>query len=392
MKKICVVTATRAEYGLLRPVIEKIDKDSQLELELVVTGMHLSEKFGCTYLEIEQDGYEINEKIEILSDDNSSLGICSTMSVVIKEFACYFKKTSPDMLIILGDRYEIFAVASAASIFRIPIAHLYGGETTEGAFDEAFRHSITKMSYLHFTATEQYRQRVIQLGEDPKRVFNVGSLGSENIKNLSLLSKEELEKSINFKFNKPVALVTFHPVTLEDESVKKQFSEVLNSFEGQNQIKIIFTKANADTDGIIINEMIDDYVASNPDRTVAFTSLGSLRYLSTLKYCTLVIGNSSSGIIEAPLFKIPTINIGNRQRGRIQVESIINCETKIEDIKKAISLALSEEFSSYIKHVKTPYEKENTSFEIVRIVKILLQDGNLDLKKEFYNLDTYNAR
>ncbi|NLY45186.1 MAG: UDP-N-acetylglucosamine 2-epimerase (hydrolyzing), partial [Tissierella sp.] len=273
-KKICVITGTRADYGLLRPLIERIDKDDDLVLQLIATGMHLSLEFGQTYKEIEDNGYRIDEKLEMLLSSDTTVGVSKSMGLAMIGFADAFERLKPDMVVILGDRYEIFSAASAAMVARIPIAHIHGGETTEGAFDEAFRHSITKMSYLHFTSTEIYRKRVIQLGEDPERVFNVGAIGIESIKSLKLMDKDELEKSMNFRLNSKIALVTFHPVTLENSTSKDQFQELLNALNKFEDLKIIFTKANSDTNGRVINKMIDKYVKENEDSTIAFTSLG----------------------------------------------------------------------------------------------------------------------
>lgn len=385
MKKICVVTGTRAEYGLLRPLIKRINEDNELQLQLVVTGMHLSPEFGLTYKEIEEDGFIIDEKIEILLSSDTAVGISKSMGLAMIGFADSFERLKPDLVVVLGDRYEIFAVASTAMTFRIPIAHIHGGETTEGAVDEAIRHSITKMSYLHFTSTEEYRQRVIQLGENPDRVFNVGAIGIENIKRLNLLDKSKLENTINFKFDNNTALITFHPVTLESNTSKQQFQELINALDKINNLKLIFTKANSDTDGRIINLMIDEYIKNNEDKAIVFTSMGQLRYLSTMKYVDLVIGNSSSGIIEAPSFNIPTINIGDRQKGRIQSETTINCQPTENEIYKAIKLGLSIKFKEKIKDTVNPYGDGNVSEKILYRIKDILNKG-IELKKTFYDL------
>ena len=385
MKKICVITGTRAEYGLLRPLIEKIENDNDLHLQLIVTGMHLSPEFGLTYREIDEDGYRIDEKTEILLSSDTPIGISKSMGLVLISFSEAYQRLKPDFIIVLGDRYEIFAAVSAACIAKIPVAHLHGGETTEGAFDEAFRHCITKMSYLHFTSTSEYRQRVIQLGEHPDRVFNVGAIGIENIKK-ELLSKEELEKKIGFKFEKNTILVTFHPVTLERNTSMEQFQNLLNAFDEIENLKIIFTKANSDTDGRIINKMIDEYVKTNKARAIGFTSMGQINYLSAMKYVDAVVGNSSSGIIEAPAFKIPTVNIGDRQKGRIQAETVINCKPIKNDIVSSLKKALSDDFKRVIRHAKNPYGDGNVSNEIIRVIKKELSK-KIKLKKEFYNID-----
>lgn len=386
MKKLCVVTGTRAEYGLLKPVIDKIYKDSELELQLVVTGMHLSTEFGLTYHEIEEDGYPITYKIEMLLSSDTAVGITKSMGVALFGFADFYEMYKPDIVIILGDRYEMLMAASAAMIARIPIAHIHGGEKTEGVVDEAIRHSITKMSHLHFTTTEEYRQRVIQLGEQPQTVYNVGALGVENAKKVKLLCKEELEEQLGFRFSGSTILVTYHPVTLEKLTAKEQFAEILSVIDNHKELSVIFTKANADTDGRIINQMIDEYVKTNDGRCEVYTSLGQKRYLSTLQYVDAVLGNSSSGLIEVPSFHIPTINIGDRQRGRVCAKSVINCGNTIQEIENALQRAMSDEFRHNLLSVENPYEKEDTSNKIVEIICHVLDNG-MDMKKVFYDIE-----
>lgn len=385
MKRICIITGTRAEYGLLKPVIERINKDKELELYLIATGAHLSPEFGLTYKEIEDDGYIINKKIEMLLSADTPNSIVKSMGVEMIGLADALEDACPDMVVILGDRYEMLAAASAAMIHRIPIAHIHGGEATEGAIDDAIRHAITKMSYLHFASTEVYRNRIIQLGEEPERAFNVGALGVENIKTVKLLDKETLEKSIDFKFGENTIMVTYHPVTLEKESSAEQFGNLLHVLAKKIGWNIIFTKANSDTDGRIINQMIDRFVAEHKDRCIAYTSLGRVRYLSVLKYCSVVIGNSSSGIIEVPSFHIPTVNIGDRQKGRVASGSVIHCGTSVESIDDALDKAMQDDFRKRIKSERNPYESKNTSSEIVRVIKYFLQNG-IDMKKKFYDL------
>lgn len=385
MKKICVVTGTRAEYGLLKPVIEKINKDKELELYLIVTGAHLSPEFGLTYREIEDDGYIINKKIEMLLSADTPGSIVKSMGVELIGLAEDFEEANPDMVVILGDRYEMLAAASAAMIHRIPIAHIHGGETTEGAVDEAIRHAITKMSYLHFASTEVYRNRIVQLGENPERVFNVGALGVENIKSVRSLDKETLEKSMDFKFCENTIMVTYHPVTLEKESSEEQFGNLLHVLASKTGWNVLFTKTNPDTGGRIINQMIDRFVAEHKDRSIAYASLGQVRYLSALKYCSIVVGNSSSGIIEAPSFHIPTVDIGDRQKGRAASGSIIHCGTSVESIDHALCKAMQDDFRQKIKNERNPYEGKNTSSEIVRTIKSFLQNG-INIKKKFYDL------
>jgi len=388
MKKvISILTATRAEYGLLKPIIEKLNKEEEFDVRVVVTGAHLSPEFGLTYKEIIRDGIIIDEKIEILLSADTPSAISKSMGLAMISFADYFERLKPDMLIVLGDRYETLAVAIVAMSQRIPIAHLYGGETTEGAIDEAIRHAITKLSFLHFTSTEEYRNRVIQLGENPERVFCVGAIGIENILNEKLMSKSELEESINYKLDKPYAIVTFHPVTLENNKTKEQIQALLDALKLYKNMKFVFTKANADAGGRIINQMIDSFVEKN-DHAVAFTSLGTIRYLSALKYCSLVIGNSSSGLIEAPSFGIPTINIGDRQKGRLQADSVINCRPVKDEIKKAIEIALSEDFKEKAKNTNNPYGNGNTSGKIVEIIKDFILNDKINLKKHFYDCET----
>jgi len=382
-RKICVVTGTRAEYGLLFWLMKEIENDTDLELQIIVTGMHLSPEFGLTYKEIEKD-FSVNKKIEMLLSSDTSIGISKSMGLAQISFAETYEELDPDILVVLGDRYEIFSAVSAAMIARIPIVHLHGGEITEGAFDESIRHSITKMSHLHFTATEEYKNRVIQLGEQPSRVFNVGGMGIENIKRLKLLSKEEFEESIDFKLNRKNILVTFHPVTLENSTAKDQFQELLDAIDELQDTNIIFTKANSDTDGRVINHMIDEYVSKNSSKSVAFTSLGQLRYLSALQYVVCVVGNSSSGLLEASSFKIGTINIGDRQKGRIKADSVIDCTPDKPDITKAFEKLYSHEFKEILKTVKNPYGDGCASEKIIREIKKV--DLNTILKKSFYDI------
>lgn len=385
MKKVCVVTGTRAEYGLLRPLIQKINNDVDLELQLVVTGMHLSPEFGLTYQEIEQDGFKITERNEMLLSSDTPNGITKSIGLGTIGFADVFSKIAPDMVVLLGDRYEALAAATAAMVHRIPIAHIHGGELTEGIIDEAIRHAITKMSILHFTATEKYRNRVIQLGEQPDKVFCVGALGVENIKTQILMSKKELEKSMCFKLDSPYILVTFHPVTLENNTVKEQLENLLEALDQVSDYQIVFTKANADTDGRIINQKIDEYVGKNNNRAVAIASLGMMRYLSALQYCDMVVGNSSSGIIEVPSFHIPTVNIGDRQKGRVRGKSVVDCGYTSKEIANAIYTAQMMNKNGTLQNVDNPYEGKNTSETILSVIKNNLAQ-NIDLKKHFYDI------
>ena len=384
MKKVCVVTGTRAEYGLLFWLMKEIEADKELELQIIVTGMHLSPEFGLTYKQIEKD-FTINKKIEMLLSSDTPVSISKSMGLAQISFAEAYDELKPDIVVVLGDRYEILSAVSSAMVCRIPIAHLHGGETTEGVFDEAIRHSITKMSHLHFTATDIYRNRVIQLGESPDRVFNVGGLGVDNIKKLKLLSKEEFEESIGFKLNEKNLMITFHPVTLEEEiHVKEQFQELLDALDNIENCTLIFTKANSDTNGRIINQMIDRYVFNNKNKAISFSSLGELRYLSALQFVDTVIGNSSSGLLEAPTFKIGTINIGDRQKGRIKAKSIIETLPKKDDILNSLQRLYSLEFQNAIQEVTNPYGTGGASLKIKNIIK----NTNLDniIKKTFYDL------
>ena len=386
MKRIGIMTGTRAEYGLLKSLMQEINKDNDLELYLIVSGMDLSPEFGMTYKEIEEDGFEINAKVEMLLSSDSPAGISKSIGLGVIGFADEFQRADLDMLILLGDRYEALSAAISAMVMRIPIAHLHGGELTEGAIDEGIRHSITKMSYLHFTSTEEYRRRVIQLGENPERVFCVGAIGVENIKKINLMTKEELERSIHFEIDENTVIVTYHPVTLENNTVEEQFLNLLEVLDRNPKIRMIFTKANADTNGRIVNELIDKYAAQNSERACAFMSLGQKRYLSALKYCRIVIGNSSSGIIEAPSFGKPIINIGDRQKGRICADSVINCGYTQQEIQQAMETALTEEFENKARNCRNPYEKENTAANIISVIKDYLLNDKIKLKKGFYDI------
>lgn len=384
-RKICVVTGTRAEYGLLYWTIKGLSEDPAFTLQLLVTGMHLSPEFGLTYRQIEADGFSIDKKVEMLLSSDSAAGITKSMGLGMIGFADAFTALQPDLVLLLGDRFEIFSAAAAAMVCRIPIAHCHGGEATEGVIDESIRHSITKMSHLHFTATETFRNRVIQLGESPDTVFNVGALGIESINRLSLLNKEQFEESIGFKLGAKNLLVTFHPVTLEFNSAETQFRSLLEVIQALPDTKVIFTKANADTDGRIINQMIDEFVKKYPQQAIGFTSLGQLRYLSALQHVDAVVGNSSSGLLEVPTFKKPTVNIGDRQRGRIKAQSVIDCKPDVESINAAIDIALSPAFSASIKNIQNPYGMGNASEKIIDVLKKTEYKGLL--KKQFYDLN-----
>ncbi|MCM1261967.1 MAG: UDP-N-acetylglucosamine 2-epimerase [Butyrivibrio sp.] len=385
LKKVAVVTATRAEYGILKNVIEKIDKSEQLELCLIVTGMHLVPEYGMTVEEIEQDGYRISEKVDILLTSNTPASVSKTMGLAMILFSEVFERQNPDMLIVLGDRYELLSVCSAAMNAGIPITHISGGETTQGAIDESIRHCITKMSYLHFPACEAYRKRIIQLGEEPERVYNFGDVGVETLRTIPLMSKEELEKSIDFSLDKPYLSVTFHPTTLESEEAEKQMKEVLAALEVFPDMKFVFTKANADAGGKKMNDLIDRYSNSH-DNCIAFASLGIRRYLSLLRYSSGILGNSSSGIVEAPSFGIPTINIGSRQKGRLQADSILNCEPEREQIIRAVIQSQSKEFLERARNTKNPYGDGDVSTQIVKVITEYLYQNKIYLEKKFYDV------
>lgn len=383
MKKVCVLTATRAEYGLLKTVIKKLKQREEIDVRVVVTGAHLSSEFGLTYREIAKDGINIDKKIEILLSSDSTVSVSKSMGLAMISFAEYFHDSKPDLLVVLGDRYETIAVCLAAMNERIPIAHLHGGETTEGAIDEAIRHSITKMSSLHFVSTEKYRKRVIQLGEHPNTVFNVGAMGVENALKTKLLSRDELQKALGIELRPHYAVVTFHPVTLENDTAEQQVKEVLEALVTFDNFDYIITKANADASGRSINNIIDEF-CENRDNMYCFYSLGVQRYLSAVKYADMVIGNSSSGLIEVPSFGIPTINIGDRQKGRIKAESVFDCEPSKEDIINTINLAINKK--DMMGKIVNPYEGVNTSEEIVNIIcEFVKKDKNV-LKKKFYDL------
>lgn len=386
MYRIGVVTATRAEYGLLKRTIQQIDQDEELELVLMVTGTHLVKKFGYTVEEIENDGLTISERIEIVSEnDHTEKDICNIMGKACGLFGGVFERQHLDMLIVEGDRYELLPICSSAMIFGIPIAHISGGEVTEGVIDDNVRHCITKMSYLHFPACEEYRHRIIQLGEEPERVFNYGDVGVENIRHMDFMEKDELEKSLGVSLEKPYASVTFHPVTHEKEDVEKQVRELIAALEMYDQVTFIVSMANADFQGDKINFLFED-AARRSENIFCFASLGLRRYLSLLKYAQFVIGNSSSGIVEAPCFGIPTIDIGDRQKGRLKADSIISCEPMRKEIQCSIERALSSEFQEIAKNAKNPYGDGDTSRLIVSTIKQYLKDGRIDLKKKFFDL------
>lgn len=383
-QKICVITATRAEYGLLKPLMVKIQNSSKFELKVLVTGAHLSPEFALTYKQIESDGFFIDEKVEMLLSADTGSSIVKSMGLGMIGYADAFSRLKPDAILVLGDRYEMLAVASSATAMKIPIIHISGGDITEGAYDDAFRHAITKLSHLHFTSTEEYRNRVIQMGEQPEFVFNVGAIGLDNVFTVSFLSREKLEEELGLKFKTYNYQVTFHPETLNNIAVEVQFKLLLDVIEKEEDSFFIFTKANADTDGRVINKMVDEFVIKHPTKSKAFTSLGTLRFLSVLKECDAIVGNSSSGIVEAPSLKTGTINIGNRQKGRVQATSIINSTLEETELKEAFLKIKDKLFKSNLSTVINPYGKGHTSEKIIDILE------NINFKdiliKRFYNL------
>jgi len=369
-RKICVITGTRADYGLLRWVMQGIKDDVDLNLQIIATGMHLSPEFGLTYKVIEADGFEITSKVKMLTSSDTPVGIAKSMGLGMIGFADALNELNPDLIVVLGDRFEIFAAAAAALVARIPVAHLHGGETTEGAFDEAFRHSITKMSHFHFVAADEYKQRVIQLGEQPEHVFLVGGLGIDSIKRLKLLDRNALEADLGFKFGKKNLLITFHPVTLENSTAVTQMKALLAALTQLEETQLIFTMPNADTDGRSLIKMVKQF-ASQHANVHAFTSLGQLRYLSCIAQVDGVVGNSSSGLAEVPSFKKGTINIGDRQRGRLQASSIINCKPTKKSIANAINILYSPIFQADLSKVRNPYGEGGASVEVVNTLKFI---------------------
>lgn len=380
MIKVGIITATRAEYGLLKPLYFELKKNKKIDCKLIVTGTHLSKKYGYTVSNIVEDNADIYKRIKIIEDHEKD-NISNIFSKAVTQFYDFFKKDKFDTIVLLGDRYETLAFAIAAMFCNIPICHIHGGETTEGAMDEAIRHSITKMSYLHFTSCEDYRKRVVQLGENPKRVFNVGSLGIENVLNIDLLTKNELSEVLKIKLNK-YFIVTFHPVTLKNNIQMKDFKNLLSVFNSYKDFQVIFTKSNADSGGEIINKLIDEYVKTH-DNAKSFYSLGTQKYFSLVKYSSAVIGNSSSGIFEVPALLVPTVNIGDRQKGRIRVSTVIDCKDNVNDIKKAINKAIKTKGT--IRLIDIPFYKKNTSKLIAKqIVNVFSKKVNL--MKKFYDI------
>ena len=383
-RKVCVFTGTRAEYGILHWLMKGIQNELDLELQLIVSGTHLSPEFGLTYKEIEKDGFTIDKKVEMILSADTPSAISKSTGLGMIGFADAYNDLKPDVVVLLGDRYELIAASLSALYCNIPIAHIAGGESTIGAFDEAIRHSITKMAWWHFTSTEVYKNRVIQMGENPKRVYAVGALNIDNVVKTPLLNKSELEKKIGFKFGKRNLLVTFHPVTMENNTAEKHFIELLNALKTLNHTRFIFTHPNSDTDGRVIRDLIESFTENNNDISISFQSMGRVNYLSSLQFIDGVVGNSSSGLAEAPSFKIGTINIGDRQKGRLKAKSIIDCEPTTDSIKNAIETLYSEDFQRMLLTVVNPMGEGDATEKIMAIIK---NDSiPKELKKEFYDL------
>lgn len=385
MKNIAVITGTRADYGILYPLLKKMDNSKRINLKIFVTGMHLSPSFGLTYKNIVKDGFRIHEKVEMLLSSDSDTGITKSIGLGMIGFADCFSRNDVDMLLVLGDRYEMYSAVVPAYIARIPVVHLHGGELTEGVIDEGIRHSITKMSYLHFSSTETYRKRIIQLGEQPNKVYNVGALGIENIKNIAPISKFDLEKDLEFEINDKTFVVTYHPVTLDADTTGKDIICLLKVLDQMKDIRLIFTMPNSDTNGRIIIEKINEFVEKNKERCMSVVSLGRTRYLSIMNYIGGVIGNSSSGLIEIPSFGIPTINIGKRQKGRVAPKSVINCAMDEQALKDAIIKSLDTTFRYACKGYSNPYDGEDTSNKILDVLESI-EINDEDIMKTFHDI------
>lgn len=383
-KNVCVVTGSRSDYGLLFYTLKELSAAKEIKLSIIVTGMHLQKEFGFTFKNILNDGFKIYRKIYINNNKKYASNVSKSISLGVEKFTKFFVKNKFDLLLLVGDRFEIFSAAIAATLSHLPIAHVHGGEVTVGAFDESFRHSISKMSHIHFTTTKVYKNRLIQLGENPKKIYNVGAPGVENIFKLPLLNKDEIEKKLKFKFFKKNLLITYHPVTLDNKEAKNQFKSILKALDKLDETFLIFTKSNSDPEGNIINKMIDDYVARNEHKTISFFSLGNINYLSILKIVDGIVGNSSSGIIEAPSLKIGTINIGDRQLGRVFTKNVINCNYNSKKIEKSFKKLFSKSFKDQLKNIINPYGDGKVSKKITNI--IIRTKLDKIIKKRFYDI------
>ncbi|MBY7915584.1 UDP-N-acetylglucosamine 2-epimerase (hydrolyzing) [Vibrio fluvialis] len=381
-KKVAVFTGTRAEYGLLFWLLKDIQSDPNLTLQLLVSGMHLSPEFGDTHKQIEKDGFNIDEKIEILLSSDSAVGTAKSIGLGVIGFSDALSRLAPDALIILGDRFEALAAAQTAMILRIPIIHLHGGEITEGAYDDSIRHAITKLSYLHGTSTDEYRNRVIQLGESPERVRNIGAIGLDHLNRAYFMTAHELSESLNFDLTKPFFVVTYHPVTLGEEPPEESFKAILDALDEYPDYQVILTYPNADDGGRCIIPLLEAYAASQPQRVLAIPSLGQVRYLSAVKNATAVIGNSSSGIIEVPAFDVPTVNIGSRQKGRLAAKSVLNAEPSVQSISSAIKHAVLRDYKRKDEVVVNPYGQGNASEKVINMIK----DMKFNPCKKFFDI------
>lgn len=381
MKKVCIVTGSRAEWGLLKRLAGIIDRSPDMHLQIIATNMHLSPEFGLTYREIESDGFTIDHKVEMLVSGDSANATVKSIGLSTIGFADAYTALAPDMIVVLGDRYELLAAVSAALIYKIAVAHIHGGEITIGAYDDAVRHAVSKMSHLHFTSTQEHHQRVIQMGEQPDTVFNVGSLGVDNIRNTELMTRDDLQRSIaGFTLDRHTIMVTFHPVTMENGTAAAQMRELLRALDSMPEIRVIFTMPNSDTDGRVIMELMERWCDENSHRACWFSSLGSKRYLSALQYIGAVVGNSSSGLIEVPTFGIPTLNIGDRQKGRIRASSVVDCKAQTKDILAKLPPLLGHEPTT----VDNPYEKPDSAQNIAHIISSI--DPKEIVQKHFYDI------
>lgn len=383
-RKICVVTGTRAEYGLLCRLMQEIQSDGRMELQIIATGAHLSPEFGMTYREIENAGFVINEKVEMLLSSDTPVGVTKSMGLALVGFADAFARLMPDIVVVLGDRYEILAAAEAAMVANIPIAHIHGGEITAGAIDDSMRHAITKMAQLHFVAAPEYRKRVLQLGENPAHVYEVGAVGIDNIVGMALMPLRELEESLQFPLGDKFFLVTYHPVTIEAARQTDALQNLFDALDLFPDYRILITKSNSDAGGREINRRLDEYTAARKERAACYASLGQLRYLSAMKYASAVVGNSSSGLLEAPVLKKPTVNIGSRQQGRLRYPSVIDCAEGKDAIAEALRKAGSAEFRRGLDNMAIPY----ADGKIARRIKDVLRDVELEglFQKRFFDL------
>ena len=383
MRKVAVFTGTRSEYGILYWLLKDIEASEKLDLQLIVSAMHLSPEFGLTVDLIERDGFEISEKVEMLLSSNTSVGVAKSVGLGVIGYADALARLQPDVLVVLGDRFELLAIVQTAMLFKIPILHLHGGEVTEGAYDDAIRHAITKLSSVHCASLPEYCNRIVQMGESPERVHCVGALALDHLFRSQFISRQELSHSLDFKLDSPYFLVTYHPVTLANEAPVASFKALLRALDAFPDYKVILTYPNADNGGRDIVPLIENYAQGRPARVLAIPSLGQVRYLSSLKYAAAVIGNSSSGIIEVPSFHVPTVNIGERQKGRISSRSVIHCEASMESISVAIKRAVSDSFLNQISNADNPYGRGDASSEVLSI----LESMDLSCTKSFYDLD-----